>query len=183
MLLYQSLPVKDTINIGLARFSTVDTSQTTTVSICCMIMYGISSYKPPSCQLRPLTNCFAARRSVHAERWNSIWTAIGAISLQTGVLSCYTLCLSNLIFILYRQIAKQIQHNQLGNVTKNRRVSFVVLSDTQISFDVVHAVRQSLFVPMFCGVIRHVLYKRLRINGYLSFVVSPDTQLFICTVR
>jgi len=54
----------------------------------------------------------------------------------------------------------------------------VVLSDIQLSFDVVHAVWQSLFVPMFCGVIGHVLYKRLGINGYRSFVVSPDVQLF-----
>jgi hypothetical protein len=76
------------------------------------------------------------------------------------------------------------QHNYLGNVTKNRRVSFVVLSDIQqLSFDVIHAVWQSWFVPMFCGIIGHVLFKRLGINGYLPFVVSPGTQLTcICTV-
>jgi len=41
----------------------------TTVSICCMITYGISSYKPPSYQLRPLTSCFAECRTVLAEWW------------------------------------------------------------------------------------------------------------------
>ena len=55
----------------------------------------------------------------------------------------------------------------------------MVLSDIQqLSFDVVHAVWQSLFVPMFCDVIGHLLYKSVGINGYLSFVVSPDTTFF-----
>jgi hypothetical protein len=42
----------------------------------------------------------------------------------------------------------------------------------------VHAVWQSLFVPMFCDVIGHLLYKSVGINGYLCFVVSPDTTFF-----
>lgn len=53
----------------------------------------------------------------------------------------------------------------------------MVLSYTHISFVIVHTVEGSLIAALFCGVIGHVLYRRLRPDGYLYFMVLFDTQV------
>ena len=52
-----------------------------------------------------------------------------------------------------------------------KKLSFVLLTDTQFSLDVVHTVGKDYLLPLFCCVVGHKWYSRLRTNGYLSFMV------------